>query len=235
MRGLYAIVDTDLLHARGLDPLAFASAVLAAQPAALQLRAKSAAPEDVLALLRALRPLCHAAQVPLVANDRPDLAVVAHTDMVHIGQDDASPSLVRAVAPNLAFGMSTHTPEQLTSALRVMPSYIAYGPVWPTSTKAYPDAVVGVSGLKQAARLIRHHASITGFNPPLVAIGGVTLERVPEIASYASAVAVISDLLPPTDLEGAAAYDHVRARALQFMNALDDPTRLDRQSVVEAP
>ncbi len=226
MRGLYAIVDLDAVERRGLDPIAFASAVLDASPSALQLRAKHATIEHTLELLRALRPLCTNARVPLVANDRPDLALVARTDMVHVGQSDASPSLVRSLTPSLRIGVSTHTPEQLSSALRAMPAYVAFGPVWSTSSKSEPDPVVGVAGLKQAARLIRHNARETGFDPPLVAIGGVTLDRVAEIASYASAAAVISDLIPPDDLTGADAYDYVRARAAQFGTAFEDPVRI---------
>jgi thiamine-phosphate pyrophosphorylase len=233
LHGLYAIVDTDVLARRGLDPLRFAEAVLSAQPAALQLRAKAAETDAVIALLRALRPLCTRAGVPLVANDRPDLALLANADMVHVGQDDASPTLVRTLAPNLVIGISTHTPEQLNHALHAVPAYIAFGPVWSTTSKALPDPVVGVRGLKQAAQLVRHHERTTGFAPPLVAIGGITLERVAEIATYAAAVAVISDLVPPRDLDGASAYEYVRARAIHFNNALDDPTRLDRLSLPE--
>ena len=231
MRGLYAIVDLDTLARRGLEPLAFAAALIAARPAALQLRAKSQPPEEVLALLRALRPMCTEASVPLVANDRPDLALIAATDMLHIGQTDASPSLVRSIAPRLRFGVSTHTPEQISRALGVTPAYIAYGPVWATRSKGAPDPVVGVSGLKQAARLLRHHGKQTGLDVPLVAIGGITLERVVEIGAYASAVAVISDLVPPRELAGAAAYAHVRERAERYAEALCDDTRLDRPSL----
>jgi len=234
VRGLYVIVDLDALAARGLDPLAFAAAALAGRPCALQLRAKSATPEETVALLRALRPLCSAAGVPLVANDRPDLAVVAGADMVHVGQTDASPMLVRAVAPKLALGISTHTPEQLNDALRHMPSYVAFGPVWQTRSKSAPDPVVGVAGLKQAVRLLRHHAAETGDAPPLVAIGGVTLDRVAEIAGFVSAAAVISDLLPPSDLAGDDAYAYVRARTSQFAAAFVDPVRASLVSLPEA-
>ncbi len=227
MRGLYAIVDLDALSKRGLDPIAFACALLAARPAALQLRAKTAADADVVALLRALRPLCAAANVPLVANDRPDFALVAKTDMLHIGQGDASPSFVRTIAPGLALGISTHTPEQLNAALETIPAYVAFGPVWPTSSKDQPDPVVGVGGLRQAAQLIRHNARESGYAPPLVAIGGVTLARVAEITSYVAAAAVIGDLLPPRDLEGEVAYAYVRARAEQYQNAFAEPVDLE--------
>jgi len=232
MRGLYAIVDLDALERRGgLEPIRFAEAILAARPCALQLRAKHATPEQTLALLRALKPLCSAARVPLVANDRFDLALVSGADMVHLGQEDASPTLARSVAPKLSIGLSTHTPEQLNSALQAHPTYIAYGPVWSTTSKALPDAVVGVSGVKQASRLLRHQERESGFAPPLVAIGGVTLERVAELAPYVAAVAVISDLLPPTDLVGSDAYEHVTARARQFNFAFVDPVRLSSPSI----
>jgi thiamine-phosphate pyrophosphorylase len=236
MRGLYAIVDLDALERRGgLDPIRFAEAVLAGRPCALQLRAKNASPEQTLELLRTLRPLCNAARVPLVANDRFDLALVAGADMVHLGQEDASPSLVRAVAPKLSIGLSTHTPEQLNAALQAHPTYVAFGPVWPTSSKAAPDAVVGTNGMRQAARLLRHHARESGFAPSLVAIGGVTLERVAEIAGHVDAAAVISDLLPPSDLTGNDAYEHVTARARQFAFAFVDPVRLSSPSIPELP
>jgi thiamine-phosphate pyrophosphorylase len=211
MRGLYVIVDVDVLERRGLDPVTFASATLGGKPCALQLRAKRASDTDTLALLRALRPLCSAAGVPLVANDRPDLAIVAGVDMVHVGQTDARPSLVHVVAPRLPFGISTHTPEELSDALAASPAYVAFGPVWATSTKAMPDPVVGLSGLKQAARL--------------VAIGGVTLDRVAEISGFVAAAAVIADLVPPADVELRRAYDWVSDRARAFGQAFREPMR----------
>ena len=235
MRGLYVIVDLDALARRGLDPAAFTSAALAGRPCALQLRGKNVPPEVAVGWLRALKPLCAEAGVPLVANDRPDLAVVAGADMVHVGQEDASPALVRMLAPSLPFGISTHTPEQLNEALRATPAYVAFGPVWRTSSKALPDPVVGLAGLKQAARLLRHHARETGAAPPLVAIGGVTLDRIAEIAHVASAAAVISDLVPPPDLEGDDAYEWVAVRVRQYAEAFCDPLRLSSPSLAEIP
>ncbi|HEY1957854.1 MAG TPA: thiamine phosphate synthase [Polyangiaceae bacterium] len=235
MRGLYVIVDLDALAMRGLDPEAFASAALAGAPCALQLRAKRSPPEITVAWLRTLKPLCAAAGVPLVANDRPDLAAVAGVDMIHVGQTDASPALARMLAPKLPLGISTHTPEQLNGALRAMPAYVAFGPVWRTTSKAMPDPEVGVAGLKQAARLVRHHARETGDAPPLVAIGGVTLDRVAEIAGIASAVAVISDLLPPPDLADDDAYAWVTVRVRHYAAAFVDPLRLSSASLPEIP
>jgi thiamine-phosphate pyrophosphorylase len=208
MKGLYAIVDTGFLARRGTDPIAFARAVLEARPAALQLRAKDVPARAILALLRSLGPLCRQAGVPLVANDRADLAALAGCDAVHIGQEDLPFDLVHRIAPQLAVGISTHDPAQLDRALAVKPRYVAYGPVFATATKTNPDPVVGTDGLRIAA------AKARAANIPLVAIGGITLDRAATIANDADMFAVIADLHP----EGASLRD-VSDRALAFQAA----------------
>jgi thiamine-phosphate pyrophosphorylase len=189
MRGLYAILDTETLASRRVPPLAFAEAVLATRPAALQLRAKSASAREVLALLEQLAPLCRNAGVPLVCNDRPDLAVLGGADVVHLGQDDAPIELVRRLFPDLRVGLSTHAPAQLEAALAANPAYVAYGPVFATTSKQNPSAVVGVEGLRAAAVLAR------AAGVPLVAIGGITEARAAEVAPHADAFAVIAALV----------------------------------------
>lgn len=191
MKGLYAIVDTTFLAARRVDPLVFARAVLEAKPAALQLRAKELPAREILALLRALGPRCRNAGVPLVTNDRADLAALAGCEMVHIGQQDLPYDLVHRIAPQLAVGISTHDQQQLECALASRPRYIAFGPIYETSTKATAEPVVGAFGLAKAGRIAR------AAGVPIVAIGGITLARVPEIAPHADACAVIADLFPP--------------------------------------
>lgn len=209
MKGLYAIVDTQLLARRGTDPVEYARALLEARPAALQVRAKDLPAREILCMLRALGPMCRQAGVPLVANDRADLAALAGCQAVHIGQDDLPYELVHRIAPQLAVGVSTHSPEQLERALEHRPRYVAYGPVFETATKANPDPVVGVDGLERAAARARAHGT------SLVAIGGITLERIPSIAAHADAFAVIADLYP----EGATLED-VSRRARAFQVAL---------------
>jgi thiamine-phosphate pyrophosphorylase len=190
MRGLYAIVDVGALAAHGLDPRAFGEAVLSVGPAALQLRAKDQPPREVLALLRELAPACRRAGVPLVANDRPDLAMLAGCDVVHLGQTDAPIERVRRLAPSLRVGVSTHTFDQLDKALAAHPAYVAFGPVFETSTKRNPDPIVGVEALRAA------HARAVAVGVPLVAVGGITLERAHGLIGGAEAIAVISSLLP---------------------------------------
>jgi len=187
---LYPIVDVDALSQRGIDVLAFAERVLEARPRYVQLRAKSLGGRDTLALLRALVPLCRGAGVPLFANDRPDLALLAGADGVHVGQDDLPLGEVRRFAPNLRVGLSTHDLPQLEAALELAPDYVAFGPVFSTSSKARPDPVVGVAGLSAAAE----RARIRGIE--LVAIGGIDRARAGEIAETGAIAAVIAALLP---------------------------------------
>jgi thiamine-phosphate pyrophosphorylase len=192
MRGLYAIADVGMLAARQIDPIAFAEAVLSVRPAALQLRAKDAPARETLALLRALAPMCHRVGVPLVANDRPDFAVLAGCDLVHVGQDDIPIERARRLAPGIGVGVSTHTAEQLDAALAMRPAYVAFGPVFETTTKANPDPVVGFAGLRAA------YAQALAARVPLVAIGGISRERARLLVGAADAIAVVSELLPPS-------------------------------------
>jgi thiamine-phosphate pyrophosphorylase len=209
MKGLYAIVDTNLLGARGTDPIAYARALLAVRPAAIQLRAKDVSAREILGMLRALGPMCRQLGVPLVANDRADLAALAGCECVHIGQEDLPYELVHRIAPQLGIGISTHDEEQLARAVAIRPRYVAYGPVFETSSKVNPSPVVGVQGLREASRVAR------AAGVPLVAIGGITLARVHEVVEYADACAVIGDLYLP-----GATLAEVTERARLFHTAL---------------
>jgi len=200
VRGLYPIVDVDSLRELGAAPhaiLSFAQRVLLARPALLQLRAKHLAARDTLELLRELRPLCTESGTRLIANDRPDLAVLARCDGVHVGQDDLTSTQVRSVAPGMLVGVSTHNLEQLESALSELPDYVAFGPVFATASKERPDPTVGLTLLAQA------HAAARRAGIPLVAIGGIDLERAKAVAEHAELAAVIGALQPKRgSLEG---------------------------------
>jgi thiamine-phosphate pyrophosphorylase len=215
MRGLYAIVDVEALERRKLDPLRFAEAVLRARPAAIQLRDKAGGPRRTLELLRAIAPFAAAARVPFFANDRPDLALLAGCDGVHVGQDDLPVALVRRLAGTrpLQVGLSTHNEEQVEAAIHGggdgehgVPDYIAIGPIFATTNKLNPSPVIGIAGLD---RLI---ARILAVRPkmPIVAIGGISIENVHTLAGLPDAVAVIGALLPresPEDPLSAWPYD----------------------------
>jgi thiamine-phosphate pyrophosphorylase len=213
MRGLYPIVDLDTLRKRNLAPLTFAAAVLTARPPLLQLRAKHQAPREVLDLLRLLKPLCARSHTLLFANDRPDLALLAGVDGVHVGQDDVPLEAVRRLPGNLRVGVSTHDLQQLEAALVLRPDYVAFGPIFATTSKEGADPALGLEALERASALAR------AANVPLCVIGGLTLEVAPKLAPYSLLAAVISDLLTTgTDAPRIA----TRSQAWQAALATDD-------------
>ncbi len=124
----------------------------------------------------------------LVMNDRADLCVAADFDGAHLGQDDLPPDSARkVVGPEKFIGFSTHNLSQVSLADPSSADYIAVGPVFATSSKANPDPVIGLEGVR-AARKLTHK--------PLVAIGGITTKNCCSvIEAGADSVAVISGLV----------------------------------------
>jgi thiamine-phosphate pyrophosphorylase len=209
MRGLYPIVDLDTLARRSIAPLTFAEAVLTARPPLLQLRAKHQTPRAVLALLTELKPLCARAGTRLFANDRPDLALLAQVEGVHVGQDDVPLEAVRRLPGALQVGVSTHDRQQLAAALAERPDYVAFGPIFATQSKQNADPTQGLEALASAS------AAATATGVPLVAIGGLALRHAPELGKLPLLVAVISDLLADGDAPRA-----IAARAAAWQAAL---------------
>ncbi len=210
MKGLYAIVDLQALDRAGLCPTEFARAVLDAPLAALQLRAKGVGAARTLAVLEAIRAIAAPLGIPLVANDRPDLAEMAGCDAVHLGQEDLPLSEARRWFPRLRVGISTHDLQQLRLALSHRPDYVAFGPVFPTRSKANPDPTVGLEALLEA------QAACRAAGVPLVAIGGIDATRIAEVASVADCAAVISALVPGPGEPAPAAGARARRLALAF-------------------
>jgi thiamine-phosphate pyrophosphorylase len=153
----------------------------------LQYRNKSCNARLMLDEARELRERL-GADVKLIMNDRADLCLAAGFDGLHLGQDDLSPEAARRIiGPDRWLGVSTHNPEQLAEADKTSADYLAIGPVFATSSKANPDPVVGLEGVRRARELTRKS---------LVAIGGITRANARSvIEAGADAVAVISDLL----------------------------------------
>ena len=186
---LYAIVDAEIAARANWHVPDLADAYLQAGVRMLQIRAKDAAARDVLAWTEAIARLAGDAWV--IVNDRVDIALVAGTRHVHLGQDDLPIPEARALlGPGAVIGLSTHTAAQLDAACREPLDYIAVGPVFGTRTKATGYEAVGLAAVRQT------HAAAHAAGVPVVAIGGITLDTAPEvIAAGASAVAVITDLL----------------------------------------
>jgi thiamine-phosphate pyrophosphorylase len=183
---LYAILDAACFPDA---PAMFAAAeqLTAGGATLLQYRNKQGRTREMLDHARDLKRLV-GSRVKLIMNDRADLALAAGFDGLHVGQDDLSPEAARRIiGPNLWLGVSTHNPEQIADADKSDADYLAIGPVFPTASKANPDPVVGIDGVRRARELTRK---------TLVAIGGITRNNARSvIEAGADSVAVISDLI----------------------------------------
>jgi thiamine-phosphate pyrophosphorylase len=184
---LYAILDVPLCGVRGRDPLGTLDAFLAGGARLIQLRDKTPSTRDRLALADAAVARVRAAGGRLIVNDRADIARLAGADGVHVGQDDLPVEDVRAIlGADAIVGISTPDAKQIDEASRSSATYLAVGPIYATATK---DTGYAARGLE----LVRYAAA---GGTPVVAIGGITLERAPAVlAAGARSVAVISDLL----------------------------------------
>ena len=159
----------------------------------VQLREKDAGDAEILAAAAEARPLCTAAGALLLVNDRPDLAVAAGADGVHVGQDDMTVAEARAITgPELLVGLSTHAPSEIDAADA---DYIGVGPVHATPTKPGRPAV-GLDLVRYAAE----HAELPWF-----AIGGVDPASVGAVVEAgATRIAVVRAITDATDPEAAA-------------------------------
>ncbi|HSJ98297.1 MAG TPA: thiamine phosphate synthase [Myxococcota bacterium] len=196
VRGLYALADDDPRWGR--DPVAQARAALAGGAAAVQLRAKHAGDRQALAWAAAIGELCRVAGARFFVNDRFDLALAAGADGVHLGQDDLPPGRLPAAArARLLVGRSTHTLEQARVAAGEPVDYVAFGPVFGTTSKESAVEARGLAMLAEAARIAAPR--------PCVAIGGIDAARAGGcMRAGAAAVCVISALAGAPDMEAAA-------------------------------
>ena len=164
----------------------------------VQLRIKEEGQETLRREIRAARECCAAAGLQLIVNDYWQLALAQGCDFVHLGQGDLDsadlPALRRA---GVRLGVSTHDQAELARALSLQPDYIALGPIYPTLLKAMPWPPQGLERISEWKRRI---GAI-----PLVAIGGLTLERLAGVfAAGADAAAVVTDIVRNPDPEGRA-------------------------------
>jgi thiamine-phosphate pyrophosphorylase len=175
-------------------PEAFLRAALGGGVDVVQLRDKEASDEQVLEAARVFRRVADDHGALFVVNDRPDLAVAAAADGVHVGQDDtAVPEARVVVGPDRIVGLSTHSPDQIAAARGV--DYIAVGPVYATPTKPGRPAV----GLE----LIRHAAAHAP--DPWFAIGGIDRRTVGAVVAAGARRAVVVRAITEADDPGAAA------------------------------
>jgi thiamine-phosphate pyrophosphorylase len=160
----------------------------------IQLRVKDMPPHEIKAEIARALELAAAHGCQLVVNDYWREAISIGADFVHLGQGDLAGADLGAIrSAGIRFGISTHSAEELDNALAAAPDYVALGPIYPTKLKAMPWKPQGL------ARIGEWRAKISC---PLVAIGGITLERAPDVlAAGASSAAVVTDIVMSDDPE----------------------------------
>jgi thiamine-phosphate pyrophosphorylase len=175
------------------SPLAIFDMLVGAGVEMVQYRDKEGSPRQLFDTSRQLAGRAGKCHTTFIVNDRADIALVAGANGVHLGQDDLPVELARRLLrPSAIVGFSTHSITQVEEADRSSADYIAFGPVFPTRSKAHADPTVGLEGVRSARK-------VTG--KPLVAIGGITAENARAVMEAgANAVAVISDLLKHPDV-----------------------------------
>lgn len=201
---LYALVDPAVSGGHTLPDLATR---IAGTATLVQLRDKHGSTRAMIEEARALRAVLRPRNVPLLINDRVDVALAAQADGVHIGQDDMAVADARRLLGNDAIiGLSIKTAEQARAAPLELLDYAAIGGIYGTTSKDNTAAPIGVSGLRSIAEIIR--ARKPGC--PVCAIAGINAGNAGEvIAAGADGVAVISALSLAPDARQAA--DELRA------------------------
>jgi thiamine-phosphate pyrophosphorylase len=203
-------VITDARHPRGRSHREIAEAAIRGGATAVQLRMKEEPARVVLDVARAIGPLCRAAGVAFIVNDRLDVAMLAGADGVHVGQDDLPAMDARALmGPRALIGVSAATVEEAIAAERAGADYLGVGAIYGTATKSDAGAPVGLARVTEICRAVRL---------PVVGIGGITAENAAAvIRAGALGVAVITAVTLADDMAGAVrrlreAVDGARAR-----------------------
>jgi thiamine-phosphate pyrophosphorylase len=190
---LYLVTDPELAHGRALVDLV--AAAVRGGVTLVQLRDKNAGGRDLLETARALQAVLNPLRVPLIVNDRADVAHAAGAGC-HVGQTDLPAAAARAiVGPDAIVGVSLDDPDQAADNDRYLVDYVAYGPFAATATKADAGRAVGPDGLALVA-------SRTLL--PLVAIGGIDADSAADaVRAGADGIAVISAIMAADDPEAA--------------------------------
>jgi thiamine-phosphate pyrophosphorylase len=192
---LYTFVDTAYLRGRPAEEIA--RQLCDGGSDLIQLRAKDLVPDDIRRLAEAILPITEQADVGLVINDHPRIALQVGAPLCHLGQEDFFDAgfkfavQVTGCPKEMKLGLSTHAPEQAQRALRAEPDYIAIGPIYATGTKPTARPVT-LDYVRWAA---------ANVPIPWFAIGGIQLDNLPDVlAAGATRICVVSAILNAPDI-----------------------------------
>lgn len=181
-----------------VDSAAWVERLVAAGARLVQLRIKERTDAEVRAAIRSALSLCTRGGAQLIVNDYWELAIDEGADFIHLGQGDLDGADMKRIrSRGLRVGISTHDRAELERALSFDPDYVALGPIYPTILKVMPFAPQGLARIGEWRRLVGER--------PLVAIGGISLDRAPLcLAAGADSAAVVTDITLNADPDGRA-------------------------------
>lgn len=193
--GLY-VVTSEAMSA-GRTTIEVITKVLDAGVMLVQLREKDLNAMQFRRLAGKARELTVRYNALLIINDHLDVAIDVGADGVHLGQEDMAIADARAVAPDMVIGASSHSIEEAVSAEKAGASYVNIGPLFPTGTKQWHGAFLGVDGLKRIAP----HLSV-----PFTVMGGIKKKHIPGlIDAGAETIALVTEVTAAPDPMAAAA------------------------------
>jgi len=203
-------VITDFHMQQRFSPADLAEQAIRGGADSIQFRQKQGGIRNMLIAAENVQAVCRAAGVPVIVDDRLDIALSVGATGVHLGQRDFPVAKARNVlGPDVLIGATATTAEQAVTACEEGADYIGFGPVFPTSSKRNPKSVKGPEGLAEACEAVP---------VPVLAIGGITPDRVPPVLQAgAHGVAVLSAVVTADDPESA---------ARRFRTVIDDVVRV---------
>lgn len=162
----------------------------------IQYRQKSGSTREMIRIAAQMKQVCSDQGVPLIVNDRVDVAIAAKADGVHLGQDDFPIPLARELlGQEMIIGASASNMEEVEKCLHDGADYVGFGPVYPTTSKDDAGSVKGIAGLAQVTKAV---------SVPIIAIGGISLDHVSEVLQAGvHGIAVISSVCCQEDPEEA--------------------------------
>lgn len=187
--GLYLIITKSELSYQEIAQIAVKNNIRY-----LQLREKDLSDRELIAISREIMKITSGTKTKFIINDRADIAKIVDADGVHLGQDDLT--LVEAksiLGEGKIYGLSTHSLEEAEEAIAQNPTYIGFGPVFPTPTKAKPDPAVGLDNIQE----------VVSTSPvPVVVLGGIDETNLQQVINAgAKNVCLVRYLMNCTDLE----------------------------------